>query len=145
MADVAKILRDLDPIGKLARVARPSGNSAENEREQAGKMIESVAASIAVAVKSLHQPPPPPPRGPPPPPIVAALGAYWRKALNVAALPHDFGATIARFSKSMSKEQIESAIDITVAKVDRGAVDHESAFRYFCGICWRMIRPTDDK
>lgn len=148
MADVTKLLRDLDHIGKLARMARPSNGAAEGEREQASKLIEAAVVTCVDAVKALgaaRPSAPPPSTSGYPWTGRSALAAYWVKEMGDETLPADFERSITRFGKSMTREQIKDAIDTTAAKVARGSVDANSAFRYFCGICWRTIRPKDDE
>lgn len=140
MADLSAVRRHLEQIAKLARMAAPSANASPNEQEIAARNIERAAESALVALGAPAQAPPP--RSGPPPPRSAApspLAVEWEDIVGTP-VPADGFRSLARFARSMTREQIVAAMNIAADRVDEGRVEPEAAFRYFCGICWRTIR-----
>jgi len=131
----AELTAGLERIVKLARVAAPSGNASPNERQQAATMIESIAAGLMKGGPSPARPPPPPPRTPR---KWDAL-RYWREIFEVDEVPHGLVRALADF-RDLSDDDIRGAMDTTVRKVRIGSVAPDAALRYFCGICWRVMR-----
>jgi hypothetical protein len=140
--DCAKVARDIDRIGKLARMARPSNNAAEAERERATVEIEALAAAIGKVVSAAGRsapPPPPPPRQGEPSGPSARLADEWISLMG-GSLPIDFHQTIRRFTGKLSEDDIMDAMDITYRRGKDGYVEPVARWRYFCGVCWRKIR-----
>lgn len=81
--------------------------------------------------------------------LVNALGMYW---YNQTAKPRQrdryvFGDARARSIKTflahLAPVQIIEAMEIAHARVQSAGRDKdEKTWRYFCGICWRTIRPV---
>lgn len=83
--------------------------------------------------------------------IVRELGWHWHNHFHSEAEQNHwvFGSvrvqSIKTFLKRLAPVQIMDAIDITMAKfVSYGGREHAKAWRYFCGVCWGMIKQQDD-
>jgi hypothetical protein len=50
-------------------------------------------------------------------------------------------ASVERFTEALSLDDLFEAVDIAVRKFPRS---DSKSFRYFCGICWRKIRGSND-
>jgi hypothetical protein len=106
----------------LARVMNPASNSAEQERITAAAALDKMWPSILACLASA------PPRKP-----LQLAEDEWCSRFTAA---HDV-ASMRRFLRSgLTLDDLVEAMDITAEK----KIPEDAAFRYFCGICWRLIK-----
>lgn len=83
---------------------------------------------------------------------VEALGLHWynliysKKEQNKYVFTEDRVQSVKRFLRQLPYAQILEAIDIAAAKkpVYSNGSDN-TRFKYFCGICWSMIRQAEEQ
>jgi len=77
------------------------------------------------------------------------LGFYWFNRICSEQNKWSFGTARVRsirlFLKSLSEAEIRDAIDIALDKVSAGLNWDDKAFRYFCGVCWKMIHESQQQ
>lgn len=63
---------------------------------------------------------------------------YWNAATAHANLPADWDTTVRKFRASgVSIGEMEDAANLALARISPYSKNH---FRYFCGICWNIVR-----
>lgn len=83
---------------------------------------------------------------------IRRLGVYWYDFM----LPQDSRglyrfhprreASIKTFLRNgLTEDQIQEAMDIAQVKLEPDFDDDDDAFRYFCGVCWGMIREASNE
>lgn len=77
--------------------------------------------------------------------LVQELGTYWYNLFLSEKDKFCFGKirhpTIRRFADHLPKSKITEAMEIGVSRFfPQSETQDGQAFRYFCGVCWRMIR-----
>lgn len=76
--------------------------------------------------------------------LIDNIGEYWFDTIYNKDAGYVFasreGASIRRFLKSLSVQEIKEAMDLALSK-KRATPDYwDHAWKYFCGICWNKIR-----
>lgn len=73
---------------------------------------------------------------------VATVQQWWVDAFGEAKYVEDNAASVRKFLRSLTLDDIAAAIDATVAKDGRtySGFTRNDRWRYFCGTCWRMIK-----
>lgn len=82
---------------------------------------------------------------------IEELGLYWNNQFRDEQNKFVFGVTrtasIRTFLKNLPQAQIFEAMDIAFERyfprASGGVWDDDRTFRYFCGVCWNMIRGTE--
>lgn len=64
------------------------------------------------------------------------VAEIWMQAHGKGDIRRDYRQSIKRFLERLPKQEVLDAMERAVSRVD----GQEASFRYFCGICWKMIR-----
>lgn len=79
--------------------------------------------------------------------VIRQLGLHWYNLHNNEIDNYIFGdsraLTIRTFLQSLTKFQVFDAMSLAQSKVPTTFGEDDRAFRYFCGICWKIIRKIE--
>lgn len=73
---------------------------------------------------------------------VATIERWWETAFGQSGYVTHSAASVRKFVSALSMEQISDAIE-TTSRHPQMRWGGYRAFRYFCAVCWRMIRDAE--
>lgn len=77
---------------------------------------------------------------------IVELGKYWYNQFreqNKYCFGQSRQISVKTFLKHMAQAEIMDAMDIAISRQRPNGDDDDRTFRYFCGVCWKIIKEKD--